>query len=194
MRSSDWDAPQLTNEQIQYAALDALVALQILEVLENKPTVGLPLSSAAPVGQPVSLYSWKQEVARGYIIQQPAQISVERDGISPSSILVNVTKTRAVIRVDEVIAPDYILPYYKNTIQKIQAGKPTFDILVALSSLKTRNPHKPLLLPGAKAPDAVMDNISLIRPPSDGIAAPEETEAAEINAALYICSTKSITE
>jgi ribonuclease D len=55
MWSSDWDAAQLSNEQIQYAALDAWVVLQILDILENKPTVGQPLKSAAPVGQHVSI-------------------------------------------------------------------------------------------------------------------------------------------
>ena len=183
MQSSDWDAPQLSNEQIQYAALDAWVALQILEILEDKPTVGQPLKSAAPIGQPVSLYSRKQEVARGHIIQQPAQVTIERKDTSRSSITVNVTKTRAVIKIDEVIVPDYILPFYKYTIQKVQAGQPTFDILVSLSSLKTSSSHIRLLLPGAKAPDAVMDDVTLICPPSDGI--PSSEEVAESSAALH---------
>ena len=183
MRSSDWDAAQLSTEQIQYAALDAWVALQILDILEQKPTVGQPLKFAAPVGQPVSLYSRKQEVARGHIIQQPAQVTIKRNDTSPSSITVNVTKTRAVMKVDEVLVPDHILSFYKNTIQKVQEGRPTFDILVSLSSLKTRSSHIPLLLPGAKAPDAVMDDVTLIRPPSDGI--PSEEDAEEPSATLH---------
>jgi len=182
MQSSDWDAPQLSNEQLQYAALDAWVSLQILDVLEAKPTVGQPLKSAAPVGQPVSLYSQKQEVARGHIISQPTQIVIERSAPSPSSITVNVTKTRAVIKVDEVIVPDYMLSFHKKTIQDVQAGRPDFEILVALSNLKTRSPHVPSLLPGTEAPPQVMDEVSLIHPPSDSV--PSSEEAAETNAVL----------
>jgi len=70
----------------------------------------------------VSLYSQKQEVARGHIIQQPAQVTIKRNDTSPSTITVNVTKTHAVMKVDEVIVPDHILPFYKNTIQKVQEG------------------------------------------------------------------------
>jgi len=46
---------------------DQWVALQILDILEQKPTVGQPLKSAAPVDQPVSLYSQKQDVARARV-------------------------------------------------------------------------------------------------------------------------------
>jgi len=87
-----------------------------------------------------------------------------------------------VIRIDEVLVPDYILPFYKKTIQEVQAGQPAFDILVTLSSLKTRSPHIPPLLPGTAAPPAVMDDVSLILPPSDGI--PSSEEGAESAATL----------
>jgi len=49
---------------------------------------------------------------------------------------------------------------------------------VSLSSLKTRSSHIPLLLPGAKAPDAVMDDVTLIHPPS-------EEDAEEPSATLH---------
>ena len=49
---------------------------------------------------------------------------------------------------------------------------------MSLSSLKTRSSHIPLLLPGAKAPDAVMDDVTLICPPS-------EEDAEEPSATLH---------
>jgi len=56
VRTSEWGADMLTEEQIHYAALDAWVALQIWDVLKACETAGAPLSSATPVGQPVSLF------------------------------------------------------------------------------------------------------------------------------------------
>ena len=43
----------------------------IWEVLEIFKKVGKPLSSATKVGELVSLYVRKQEVARGIILEQP---------------------------------------------------------------------------------------------------------------------------
>lgn len=36
VRASNWDAESLSNRQIEYAALDAYVAIKILEQLRNK--------------------------------------------------------------------------------------------------------------------------------------------------------------
>lgn len=71
-RTSEWGVAKLTQEQIQYAALDAWVALQIYDVLQAHKSVGVPLTSATPVGQLVSLYVRKQEVACGTVVEQPA--------------------------------------------------------------------------------------------------------------------------
>ena len=43
IRATEWNAQQLTNEQIMYAALDAWVALEIWSVLRNTPSIGMPL-------------------------------------------------------------------------------------------------------------------------------------------------------
>jgi len=56
MQVSEWSAPQLSMDQIQYAALDAWIIHPICEVLEKQPTVGVPLKTAWPVGQAVSIY------------------------------------------------------------------------------------------------------------------------------------------
>lgn len=39
VRASDWEAESLTNRQIEYAALDAYVAVKILEQLRNKKVI-----------------------------------------------------------------------------------------------------------------------------------------------------------
>jgi hypothetical protein len=166
MRVSEWSAPQLSADQIHYAALDAWVIHPIWAVLEKQPIVGMPLKTASPVGQAVSIYSRNVEVAHGKIILQPAKFDIH-DHTSAKITSVNVTKSRAVVQVDKILKADYNLSWHKKTIQEVQAGRETFPILVSLSSLKTRNsepstPHAtaiPAELP--RSPDTV----TLIHPP-----------------------------
>jgi ribonuclease D len=59
-RSSQWTAPNLTEDQIEYAALDAWVTFPIWDVLKTQRNSGDVLQSASPVGQLVSLLSKKK--------------------------------------------------------------------------------------------------------------------------------------
>lgn len=56
-RPSEWGVAELSDNQKQYAALDAHVVLQIWDVLKDLEKVGQPLSAASRVGQPISLYA-----------------------------------------------------------------------------------------------------------------------------------------
>jgi hypothetical protein len=58
--SSEWTAPTLTEDQIEYAALDAWVSFLIWDVLKTQKNVGEALKAASPVGQLVSLLSRKK--------------------------------------------------------------------------------------------------------------------------------------
>jgi ribonuclease D len=42
-QTSNWEAPQLNEKQISYAATDAWVCLKIYEILKNKPSVERPI-------------------------------------------------------------------------------------------------------------------------------------------------------
>ena len=129
----------MTQEQIQYAALDAWIALQIYDVLQAHKSVGEPLTSATPVGQLVSLYVRKQEVAHGTIVEQPTQFALSQaiHGAAPVTINVSSTKTRAVIQVNEVLAPGCVLPYHHQTLEEIQNGQSSFKVVVSLCALRT---------------------------------------------------------
>jgi hypothetical protein len=75
----------LNKDQVHYAALDAWVSLQIWDVLNAYKTADTPLFSATPVGQLVSLFVQKQEVAYGIIVKQPTQFILQAgtDSTSP---------------------------------------------------------------------------------------------------------------
>ena len=71
----------------------------IWEVLEIFEEVGKPLLSATKVGELVSLYVRKQEVARGIIVEQPKSFLIQNPLPNEESISLNIstTKTRALI-------------------------------------------------------------------------------------------------
>ena len=134
---SEWSAPELSNEQKDYAALDAWIVLSIHDFLQQKPASGLPLKSACCNNQAISLFWNKQEVARGVVIEQPKEFLVERTSPVPMSVKVNVTPTQAVTRVDEVLVPDFVLSFHKRTLKDLQANNTSFQALVSLSTLRT---------------------------------------------------------
>ena len=136
-RISEWSAPELSIEQKEYAALDAWIVLSIYDLLKQEPASGLPLKSASCINQAISMFWNKQEVARGVIIEQPKEFLVERTCPAPMSVKVNVTPTRAVIRVDEVLAPDFVLSFHKRTLENMQTNGSSFHALVSLSTLRT---------------------------------------------------------
>jgi hypothetical protein len=131
----------LTEDQVHYAALDAWVALQIWDVLNAYKTAGAPLSSATPVGQLVSLFVQKQEVAHGIIVKQPTQFTLQAgtDSTPPITINVSTTKTRAVIQIDKVLAPKCIISYHKKALGDIQNDHISFEVVVSIAALQTRN-------------------------------------------------------
>ena len=69
MRVSDWTAQKLSDKQVEYAALDAYAALLIWDVLKTSDTVGTPLSGLTVVGQEVSVFTRRQEIAQGVIVR-----------------------------------------------------------------------------------------------------------------------------
>lgn len=144
MRISEWSTI-LSEEQIAYAALDAYVAWKIWDVLKQvNDDVGSPLSGFTTVGQEVSLYARKQEIAQGVVAVQPAIHQFVRKGEKKSTkIRVATTKTRALITITKVIAPRAILPLYDESLEVIQNSHTgTFDVVVNISSLRNRGSSK----------------------------------------------------
>lgn len=137
-RTSEWGLPTLTDDQKQYAALDAYVALQIFDILKNSEKVGQPLSVATQVGELVSLYVQRHEVAHGEIVAQPAKydVLVGQDK-NTVSIGVSTTKTRALIKITEVLAPNCIIAYHHQSLKDIKGDNDTFMAVVSISALHT---------------------------------------------------------
>lgn len=141
VRTSEWGADMLTEEQIHYAALDAWVALQIWDVLKSCKTAGAPLTSATPDGQPISVFVQKQEVAQGFIVKQPAQFTIEpgNENTAPTTINVSATRTWAVVKIDKVLAPKCVIAYHKKALGDIQNGQNSFEVVVSMAALRTRS-------------------------------------------------------
>jgi hypothetical protein len=113
------------------------------------------------------LFWKKQEMAKGVIIEQPKDFIVERTSPVNMSVKINVTPTRAVIRVDEVLAPDFVLPFHKRTLEDMQTNRSSFQALVSLSTLKT---HVDKVTPPEESDidPSEMDEVIIVQPSLSG--------------------------
>ncbi|KAJ7686034.1 hypothetical protein B0H17DRAFT_1137229 [Mycena rosella] len=128
-----------------------------------------------PVGQPVSVYLWKQEVAQGILVTQPHQFPIMAGSGNQGRVMISVstTRTRALIEINNVLAPKYILTHHRKTLEELKGHNVSFLAVVNLSSLKTRSlePAPPVL----SGPPQLPGDVALIRPPSTS----SEQSAAE---------------
>src|ERR1700683_4230011 len=175
---SEWSAPELSIEQRKYAALDGWIVLSIYDLLKQEPASGLPLKSASCINQAISMFWNKQEVARGVVIEQPKEFLVERTSPVPMSVKVNVTPTRAVIRVDEVLVPDFVLSFHKRTLKVLQANNTSFQALVSLSTLRTRV-EKVAIQRESDIDPPEMDDVIVAQPPIQSSEGSEETQPVD---------------
>ena len=165
--ASEWAAITLNDDQKPYAALDAYVALMVWEVLETFGEVGKPLSSATKVGELVSLYVRKQEVAHGIIVEQPVSFLIQNPlpNEKPISLNVSTTKTRALIQIDTILAPNCVIPHHCQSLKNLQNGEDPFKAVVSISSLHTRSDKEPVTIPEPLEPKNI-GIIKAIQPPS----------------------------
>ncbi|KAJ7938801.1 ribonuclease H-like domain-containing protein [Mycena leptocephala] len=161
LRISSWGTPKYSDAQRDYAVLDAYVLLLLLKQLRTLNTDGQPLSAVTPLGQLVSLYVRNHEIARGAIIEQPAYSEILGGA---KKIGVSITKTRALIRVDQVLAPGCLIPHHKTTIAEVQNGRESFEMVVSISSLRTRNSTSSTI-PCTTESERTAGTIELIPPP-----------------------------
>ncbi|KAJ7830165.1 ribonuclease H-like domain-containing protein [Mycena olivaceomarginata] len=128
---SSWSTPEYSDAQLSYAVLDAHVLLLLLAKIRASTSDSQSLTSLTPVGQPISLYVRNHEIARGIIIEQPPYF--EADG---AKINVSTTKTRALIRVEEVLAPSCIVPHHKKPISELQHDQESFNMSLLVPWLR----------------------------------------------------------
>lgn len=152
VRCSKWSAPQLSPEQIKYAAMDATYALDVYHKLSERFDVAARLGAAAAVpgvdadlvpthGSVAVLAS---RVAAGSLLASPPRA----EWISPfaGGQKVKVTKTRRLLQVTTVLAPSYIIKGITHddggsNVRLADFGPPPFTVVVPLTALA---PHAPL--------------------------------------------------
>jgi hypothetical protein len=119
---SEWDRPKLTEEQRNYAAVDAYAALKLYECVNGKRTVrdyAKLTQQTAVAGAEVVLMarSTDLEVARGEILLPPTASGVQPwapaylDGAAGGVRRPNLTTTRMVVALTKIVSPAAVLLY-----------------------------------------------------------------------------------
>jgi hypothetical protein len=79
-------------------------------------------------------------------------------------INVSTTCTQAVVRIEEVLAPKYVLPIHKCSLEDLKGTSTTFEAVVHISSLRTCNHLSPVASDATQLP-AEIEIVSVIYPP-----------------------------
>lgn len=131
--STAWDNDPLSDEQIQYAALDAFASWRVFEAL-NSMSKPQQIDASTPGGTAVSIISADRThvVAHGHVALDRPKV---HEGI-------NVTKTRVLITVTSVEVPGHIisgdlLPSHQPTPLH-EFPDPPFNLLCAAKHICTR--------------------------------------------------------
>ncbi|RDB23206.1 Werner syndrome ATP-dependent helicase [Hypsizygus marmoreus] len=142
IQCSQWSISKLTDAQKDYAALDAYASWCIWRKLSSLPSVGLHVTDIVP-GQLISFYSGKKLVALGSLISPSTTVHIPSIG-SANARSINVTRSRAIILVEKVVVPGFIVLLYHETLETLSAHLDPFHLVVACSSLRTRASNPPV--------------------------------------------------
>ncbi|KAJ7664273.1 hypothetical protein B0H17DRAFT_952109, partial [Mycena rosella] len=130
--SQEWDNVDLSAEQVEYAALDALASLAIYTRLVKTQPAGKISETTLP-GTPVSVHNTDgHPIARGIISKNTSPLA----GSSP------VTKTRIRITISEVLVPAALVSLH-NKQPLMSFGPAPFDIVCTRSNIWTRVDDSP---------------------------------------------------
>ncbi|KAJ7132564.1 hypothetical protein C8R44DRAFT_871499 [Mycena epipterygia] len=142
--SNNWSDSDLTTIQQQYAARDAYAALILYRKINETP-LPVPMNQHTPCGASVLLLSDdnKKLAARGVI--SPAAALEMFNGT-------NLTSTRTVITVREVLIPGAIIGQNDKKCSLKDYGDPPFDILAHCSHVRVVPHRNPNLLPHPPQP------------------------------------------
>jgi hypothetical protein len=124
--SSAWEQEQLTDAQIRYAALDVYACQEIYAVLSQIP-LPTPLPNPPTLGMSILLFSPDRTrlIARGTIKSLEGTYANR----------VNITKTKCVIEVTEVVVPGTIIKIGNQQQSLGDFGSVPFNLLSAQSSM-----------------------------------------------------------
>ncbi|KAJ7754059.1 hypothetical protein B0H16DRAFT_1833181 [Mycena metata] len=175
-----WNQRNLSAEQTEYAALDALVSLQIYDQLVKKQAPGRIDETALP-GTPVSVHNTDgQIIANGLISADTAPIL----GAPP------VTKTRIRIQVTETLIPGALVSLHgRKALQTF--GPVPFDIVFPRNRVFTQiiessaNPSvaiEPVPTPPAADDAQLLELVNFLQQGSDEVVGMANTWMDEIDA------------
>ena len=127
--STEWSADELTEDQIQYAALDAWASLQIYKKLNS---LQVPASVDFDAGLPTEY--------QVFIYQQDRTTIIARGIISPDSFQsfegINITRTHVLVQVNDVYVPGAIISLHRD--QPLSSfGETPFNLVCRKSQIKT---------------------------------------------------------
>ena len=126
----------------------------------------------------MSLFARKQEIARGTIAHQPNKhpIFVNEETGETTMLNVATTRTRALVVITEVLAPQVQLAWYKQTLQQLQDGKATFEAVVSLSCLRTHGSNPASSISDPLPPAQIDSSDTVIHPPLSHIVLTEDND------------------
>lgn len=182
--STAWEAAELSAEQKDYAALDAIAGLQVyqrlVEIIKSRP---LPPQSPIPSnmlrpGLPVLLVAGATRIALATVQLLPSPASTRpfsHEGI-------NVTKTRVLVTVTHVLTPGAFATEHAGS--KVNGQRPSpptlasfgpapFDLVVKLNQLRTSH-----AIPAAEGDDELEEDASTLETISSTEAATMDEEGA----------------
>ncbi|KAG6818601.1 hypothetical protein H0H93_003585 [Arthromyces matolae] len=132
--SSNWSNRELSAEQIDYAARDAYVSLCLYNEMHSAPSPSpLPPSLLDVIGRHVVVMTedHKKIAARGIISEAVTSSSIDNINISPS---------RAVISIQEVLIPGTIVSLHNRRSMQ-EMGPPPFNIVIHRTHVRMINSH-----------------------------------------------------
>ena len=124
--SSNWDAVQLSSEQIEYAALDAWASLEIYHQLAHSSIPETIPDSANPGTPVIILQDDGQAIAHGVL---------SLNNSKSACMGVNPTSSRARVTIQKILIPGAILRLHNTSIASL--GPAPFDVIVKRTTLRS---------------------------------------------------------
>ncbi|KAJ7050856.1 hypothetical protein C8F01DRAFT_1343421 [Mycena amicta] len=132
LRCTKWCQTSLSSEQISYATENAWVPVHILHTILDHPPAGARLSRVGHPGENITLQNGTSAVAHAIFVEQMTKFPISEEELSKGYVKLSGT-WRALIRVTNVLAPNFISHYHRRTLGEF--GVTPFEMVVDLASL-----------------------------------------------------------
>ncbi|KAG2211306.1 hypothetical protein INT45_003588, partial [Circinella minor] len=128
IRLGNWDAPQLSQNQVEYAALDAWASLKIFDEVKRHGIIGTQISKPVEIGTNISFHPG------GYVHDAAAygEIAEQKNKVDD----INVKKNKVIVTLKKVVIPGAIVKAHDKCLHDLGSTLP-FDVVVRISELRT---------------------------------------------------------